>query len=155
MEAHWYPKQDGENDEQSPYLESLLTSESSPDFKLYFYHLSGRRATQNLFWKNPLISFPCLSSPQAPQKYLLQKIPPSTISLLAASKKPILSKSTPSPWRSLWKTLTLWFFSLPVLPGKLSILTSKPKECPPTSLYSPNELFFFPLPKITKQKLLP
>ena len=138
MEAQWYPKQDGEDDEQSPYLESLLTSESSPDFKLYFYHLSGRRPAQNLFWKNPLISFTCLSSPKAPQKYHLQKIP---LSLSVAWRSPLCSYLKP-----------------PSQPKKkyLSKKNSKPRR--PSLCPSPRKMNLFFLRKClfpkTKQKLL-
>ena len=139
MEVQWYPKQDGEDDEQSPYLESLLTSESSPDFKLYFYHLSGRRPAQNLSERIPSSASLAYPAQKLLKKNLLQKIP---LSLSVAWRSPLCSYLKP-----------------PSQPKKkyLSKKNSKPRR--PSLCPSPRKMNLFFLRKClfpqTKQKLLP
>ena len=126
MEAQWYPKQDREDDEQSPYLESLLKNISSRKYlslspsSLLLYH-QPQNSSQNTPTSSKLSGSPTLSIYHSPKKLLPKAPSPSSM------EKTLLKKIPPPFWKSLPAK------KHPTLQPKETLLSSWPAPQQPTA----------------------
>ena len=117
-------KQDEKDIEHRPYLKNLLTSENLPDFKLCFYHLSGRCSAQKHLSKD---------HPSNPPHNRQWK--PHSPQPLAQASHPLQNPSQssngdlPKPEESPSPSFSVRFFSK-ILPGTLKriLLKSSPLQ---------------------------